>query len=143
MAFQLDTSGVVWITTPGSTAYNLTWDRLSPFTQGYIEALLRDLHESGVRVGRYAPVAFSDLAPATLAWIMDDCGKWQREWSPSGNLTSHEQGVYLWNLRQADKGSRGIGFPPLTPYLGNDGKIYLGKLNHNTLALHQMGVAFL
>lgn len=112
--FKLDTSGIVRVNTPfvGRDPDSLTrdrpvmvggpvqWGHLSPFTQGYIEALARsnfeavaampsDNDETGIckwcgrnNNGEPDPcsddcprqrIAFADLAPETLARIIADC----------------------------------------------------------------------
>lgn len=74
--FHLDTSGRVDHVHPGNgRTYQVDWPELDAFTQGYIEALFftnasysyDELYEKG----------FSDLAPETLAAIIDDCAKFQ------------------------------------------------------------------
>jgi len=107
--FTHNTSGVVRIyTIPDAgtpTLRRWRWEDLDPFTQGYIEAM-------GVGT-------FSDLAPETLAAILKDCERFQKY---SGKPRTHLYGGIMWK-------QRGFGmlpqYPPLTPYLGDDGKVYL------------------
>jgi hypothetical protein len=132
----MDTSGRVECAASFQPLGWAIWSDLDPFTQGYIEALFASEQAELWEGAGYKPArpddprvneqwGFPDLAPETLARIVEDCAKWRREWSPSGELTKAQQGDYLWRLRQADKGSRAIGFPPLTAYLGDDGKVHL------------------
>jgi hypothetical protein len=66
-------------------------------------------------------VGFSDLAPETLAAILKDCEALsvtiEGEFEPDS-----EDGDHAWKVRQS--GLWGA-YPPLTPYLGDDGKVYL------------------
>lgn len=121
MAFQLDTSGSVGIVTAapqgGSYCQTVWWRNLSPFAQGYVEALFASLDDDiGAELGvlnRKSP-AFSDLAPETLARIIADCEEWQR-WRGF-------EGGAVWRARQAGE-LADMGFPPLTVQLGDDGKV--------------------
>jgi hypothetical protein len=183
--FEFDTSGAVYCaggfkahTPPKSLIF---WPELSPFVQGYVEALLSALNtdrkpiatavmvdvleavrvaegwtwrEGDSRVGRVSaryeikadpgnnryvatprPLGFSDLAPETLARIMEDCERIQtRPISATHNWgTNTLAGKMFWRDRAT--GFAGLGleprirysevFPPLTVYLGDDGKVYL------------------
>lgn len=79
--FQLDTSGRVearaTVATPNPTDYpqGLAFGDLDAFTQGYIEALFFTETESAL----HGECGFSDLAPDSLASIIDDCEAFQRE----------------------------------------------------------------
>lgn len=76
------------------------------------------------------PFGFSDLAPETLARIMEDCERYithakrkehdQRFFRDNAGL-----GEVFWAVRQTDKAVWAYVFRPLTPYLGEDGKVYL------------------
>ena len=146
--FHLDTSGRVDHVHPGNgRTYQVDWPELDTFTQGYIEALFftdasdsdDELYEKG----------FSDLAPETLAAIIDDCAKFQAvtEADLAGaNDIDHqcgetEAGRDFWYTRNG----HGCGFwdgdwpepyataltdackafRSLDAYLGDDGKVYL------------------
>lgn len=92
LQFELDTSGAVepldrmdpvLHSRPG-----YMWDDLSPFCQGYIEALFWTNTEGSREAGTYDPengsalpeeAGFSDLAPETLALIIADCEAFQAE----------------------------------------------------------------
>lgn len=50
MEFKMDTSGRVETVAGSGTALNYyTWDRLSPFVQGYVEAMIADLYKPEAR----------------------------------------------------------------------------------------------
>lgn len=122
MTFQLDTSGAVAATEahdPAGLSLIWHWDDLSPFVQGYVGAVLRAADVTpGVPHDRY--VAFSDLAPETLARIIADCEGLQSRlprWTERGDA-----GSVFWSERQ-DGQWIGYGFPPLTIQLGDDGKV--------------------
>lgn len=66
------------------------------------------------------PLAFHHLAPETLTRIMEDCEAARRQPYPGGPYT---RGDWFWDDRQAGRLART--FPPLAPYLGDDGKVYL------------------
>jgi hypothetical protein len=133
--FILDTSGAV--TTEGSDANTrpVTFDRLDPFTQGYIEALFfteeESLCEESDGARRMPDVAintatmesrfvggdsfgFADLAPETLARIIADCAAFREtlDWRAfvadrNGNHASDEQaGHDFWLTRNG----HGTGF---------------------------------
>lgn len=144
--FQLDTSGAVE-RPAGYTRWGvdraLTWEDLSPFVQGYVEAAIKSLGRvarcpvccSTGTVVRYKrpPMSitcgqcdgagkefarFRFLAPETLALILKDC-----EAATEGRLDgSAKHGCWLWQDRN---NSVCRGFPPLTPTLADDGKVYL------------------
>lgn len=130
----LDTSGVIVMHSP-AFAY-VTWPDLAPFVQGYIEAML----EGGalrMTVARYRSgdtfCGFSDLAPETLARIIGDCERVEAVF-PGASLTA-EDGRRILGHRMAgfpgplatDDALRAA-LPPLTPYLGEDGLIYLREV---------------
>lgn len=119
MTFQLDTTGNVYDNRIGNVAGKaLTrWSDLSPFAQGYIEALFASIGGKleivpfmGMRPEPFA-VGFSDLAPETLARIIADCEA--RAWLDT-------DGKWFWISRQ--NGNLDA-FPPLTVQLGDDGKV--------------------
>lgn len=130
--FTLDTSGRVPVAYP-YLGYDWTWEALTPFTQGYVEALFASMDRRGppdwaicnngkTREGyKSALVGFSDLAPETLARIIADCAARQASKADCVQPTK-DGGRSFWTRRQA--GDRPA-FPPLTPYLGDDGKVYL------------------
>jgi hypothetical protein len=116
--FTLDTSGAVVDARP---AYQprLLWKHLSPFTQGYIEALIQDIEWPDPAEGfgpSSAIVRFSDLAPEALALILKDCADVRRR---HDRLTD---GGAFWRERKTQDWPQ---FPPLTPYLSGDGKVHL------------------
>lgn len=97
-----------------------SWYSLSPFTQGYVEAVFAS--ENDPAVG-----GFSDLAPETLARIIADCEEFavfarklnQKE--VTAFVSTFHWGATFWNYRQADRWPNA--FPPLTVELGDDGKV--------------------
>lgn len=129
MTFQLDTSGKVsmvdlepkmaW----GDRDDQISWSGLSPFTQGYIEALLSD----ALPLFNIAtPSAFSDLAPETLARIIADCEAFTVANMADG-FADEQAGRDFWSAR-ADGWHDTLGMidgdcPPLTVQLGDDGKV--------------------
>lgn len=153
MSFQLDTSGSVlrphptpedlsgaWASTP------VQWSDLSPFTQGYIEAVLRSVRkgcdhcegrgEVGGWLGQTAESggyysepcedcvpAFSDLAPETLAQIIADCEARLAQYSVSRDGAEDiERGRRFFNRRQ-EGWREANGFTPQTIQLCDDGKV--------------------
>lgn len=134
MAFTLDTSGVVEfphgpVLEGGLRRHRaVTWSDLTPFAQGYFteqartlwESLDADIREAMERGG--FSLAFTDWAPETLAAILKDCEYRGPGISP-GLAQTREGGAYFWERRNTPPGLRA--FPPLTPYLGDDGCVYL------------------
>lgn len=123
MAYALDTSGTVHAV-PGGPAkqgthhpVDLDWCDLSPFVQGYVEALFAD--EGGVLsllLERYAhegvQVRFDDLAPETLARIVADCEAAAPAEPRAYNADAlRKMGADLW--RRSGK----------TVQIGDDGKV--------------------
>lgn len=139
-AVKFDTSGAVLVPhrTPEDAAGRwasdpVQWSDLSPFTQGYIEALFAEnypaLHEAAwqrlILPPAHVRVAFSDLAPETLARIIADCGLACRE--GDGRM----EGIDYWNRRQA--GEYLTTRPPLTVQLGDDGKVRFADATGETV----------
>jgi hypothetical protein len=139
MSTSLDTSGIVncWFENRlGVNVGPTYWTDLDAFSRGYIEALFDSAglaivdHWGGGEDDcdeRFA--GFSDLAPSTLAAILKDCAaenaipKEGRVMGVAGGV-DREAGRDFWKWRQKGVWADGR-FPPLTPYLGDDGKIYL------------------
>lgn len=116
--FKLDTSGQVIV-----NQTRIMWSDLGPGTQGFTEAVISALIDHEMERARRAygrafvsmpPLGwdFSDLAPETLARIM--------EIAPSRPGATAEDGVIFWREQQEGQFE---GFPPLTVYLGDDGKV--------------------
>jgi hypothetical protein len=140
-AFELDTPGFVLqpsehYVDEGPCA--VRWSDLTPFCQGYVEALFAALRTGDI--GHWpdhlaAKIGFKYLAPETLARIIDDCGAMR---ATGQALPDHYVGEMFWRRRQAgdwkvaQRAAGGLGpvpaFPPLTPYLGDDGKVYLREV---------------
>lgn len=127
----LDTSGIV--KGPFNCTGYADWDDLTLFAQGYVEALFSDgvSLTNGAMIPR-VPLGFSDIAPETLARIMKDC---ERALTTQLWGNSAVDGRLFWSERTEELFSGFWGgqqtllcedlFPPLTPYLGGDGKVYL------------------
>ena len=141
--FHLDTSGRVDHVHPGNgRTYQVDWPELDTFTQGYIEALFftdasdsdDELYEKG----------FSDLAPETLAAIIDDCAKFQAldAWKGADRFpddarggrdfwyTRNGHGCGFWDGDWSEPYATSLttaskAFRSLDAYLGDDGKVYL------------------
>ncbi len=112
--FQLDTSG--FVENPDSERDPWVWEDLTPFAKGYVEALFRRFDTCNIEAkpewghrwsstGRCercgVPItgenntptlAFSDLAPATLARIIADCEL--KAATLAGPLTAQDGGAY-------------------------------------------------
>ena len=128
MSFQLDTSGAVSMGSehgPQFAGVNMVWSDLSPFTQGYVEALFLS-GGSGI----WRAYGFSILAPEALARIIAD----ETTYLDLPGL--HMEGCKLggqkaWIQRQAGWPVAPFGMvdeyrsalPPLTVQLGDDGKV--------------------
>ena len=139
MAYQLDTSGTVWLPSWDENGQVIAgglawfWHTLDPFMQGYVEALFADLRQGYAHVCDDANdtllKGFSDLAPATLARIVEDCAK-ARVRFPGWGFRAL-QGRCFYEDRQsgfAEEAHRSWlieRFLPLTPYLADDGKVHL------------------
>ena len=126
MTFQFDTSGVVYVLVPGCvTERPRVWPDLSPFVQGYVEALFAGWKNEGktfeaFKTRGYRPLGFRDLAPETLARITEDC-----ELFGSDGFNEAAYGRAFWADRHLGGFPWSTDFPPQTPYLGDDGKVYL------------------
>jgi len=130
MGAQLDTSGEVMLSiakgVPAEIAGGHRWSDLTPFCQGYIEAMpWAALIQGDDGDGLYWVPRFSDLAPATLSRIIEDCEADQDQGLRLGGLedrSSMKAGRLFWQERQS---GNLFDCQPLTPYLGDDGLIYL------------------
>jgi len=119
MTFQLDTSGRVECSASFQPLGWTIWSDFTPFTQGYIEALFASIEYPAAQDTAYLPKAFSDLAPATLARIIEDCAV--ELFSRDGDEDLRVEGEAFWDERQDSL--RHPNFPPLTVHLGDDGKV--------------------
>lgn len=106
----------------GSGLTKVTWSSLTPFVQGNITALIESQSVGGNHIGclqtPYGEIhrlAYSDLAPETLARIMEDCAA-----LAEGRNLSVSDGIRFWHARQ--HGLR-VAFPPLTVIFCDDGKV--------------------
>jgi hypothetical protein len=156
--FTLDTSGYVQCPAPNQkpneSAGCWFWSDLSPFAQGYVEAMFSDLIDdredirgiiSAIEYGgntgtkesapnalrrykRLLTLGFRDIAPETLALILRDCTNYGHGYSTNAKWRERPNaGADFWRQRQQGLYGEGRGnaFPPLTPCLGDDGKVYL------------------
>lgn len=136
MTFQLDTSGSVIlprVDAGDGALYRepISWADLTPFTQGYIEALFEALgpYNWMDEQGGAWPSKFSDLAPETLARIIADCEAVQKR--VADRLFVCPDGATFWTQRQTrfarvgaeDRGWAVAHFPPQTVQLCDDGKV--------------------
>jgi hypothetical protein len=143
--FTLDTSGFVQHPREnGVEVFRTThWPDLSPFAQGYVEALFESMGPRGWAVpegATWRDARFSDLAPETLAAILRDCEELERTMtSLEPEVTdnrirgmqfwaSRQSGFHMrWSLHQKEMVKR---FPPLTPYLDDTGHVRLREDGH-------------
>lgn len=136
MTLQLDTSGLVraapgtWFNCNGARHGALQFGTLSPFTQGYIEALFAGIEYPAAQDTAYLPKGFSDLAPETLARIIAD----ERTYLTLPGFDMEGStfiGQKAWVQRQAGWPVAPFGLvdeyraalPPLTVQLGDDGMV--------------------
>ena len=146
---ELDTSGVVMIEFAPGCDQLVTWERLAPFTQGYVEALFADGIRDGyeetaesatprhVLAGRVLHLGFSDLAPATLQRIMEDCEAYKER------FTATTQRTEMFGAHFESRRRRGLytdfGFPPQTLILAEDGLIYARETAGRQAIAHATG----
>lgn len=143
-----DTSGGVgpmpgWYKPVPTSNRFIFWEDLSPFAQGYVEALWRAFcddendrrSEMRGHVNRSIPAekdyGFSDLAPEALDMILRDCEALAAAVSsPSyNNRNSRIMGEGCWEARQKREPAYAArGFPPLRISLNEDGKVALELL---------------
>ena len=130
--FEVDTTGTVIckasVFPVGEQHMIVKWSDLTPFMQGYVEAMLQPheaLHYS--LTDRFA--GFSDLAPETLARIIADCEAYQAAHHSAlegldgprrPDSTHQKDGAMFWHWRNKPGA---ISYSPLTVTLGDDGKI--------------------
>lgn len=79
----------------------------------------------------YKTVGFSDLAPATLERIIEDCEQFVAYSRDVCKVDGYEQspsdGRWFWDSRQREEW-KDKNFPPLTITLGFDGLIYFKEV---------------
>lgn len=153
--FILDTSGEVpaayGVPALDTLPERIEFRHLDAFTQGYIEALF--FTDSGPEDGELGEAGFSDLAPETLARIIEDCAAFQRDNAKALEAvfsrpmfrrnvnTPTETGRDLWYTRNGHVCGFWDGdwpepyatlfteaakaFGNVDSYLGDDGKVYL------------------
>jgi hypothetical protein len=123
-AFTLDASGEINVSVDDAThldhAGSYVWSDLTPFAQGYVEAMFIWGRENiDLEASRWRDnIGFSDLAPETLARIIADTDMTRGQYPERLSW----QGAQWFMHRQAN----GCGWaPPLTVTLGDDGKVRL------------------
>lgn len=156
--FILDTSGAV-LETREAYMPRILWKHLDAFTQGYIEALFFTETAPGVSTEEWQAtedhdegsipddVAFADLAPASLATIIEDCRAFQEanaealEAAYSSEAVAYDEahaGHDYWLTRNGhgagfwDRGLGAIGdtlsaaarYSEVYVCLGDDGRVY-------------------
>lgn len=117
------------------SAPELRLEDLTPFAQGYVEALLASLRVgdwSGSLMGPNGGVRlaldFSDLAPEARAQIIADCASFENIAAGLDQKTGAVEGRRFWNGRQSGlSGAFGAAFPPQTLHLGDDGKVRFAR----------------
>lgn len=130
--FTLDMPGYVQIEAPYTLeVIRLRFRDLSPFEQGYVEAMKNDRrmlsYFDDARMLDWHDWAFSDLAPETLSVIRRDCAALVSP--PYVFASGAEAGRFCWEWRQRGWRNTSGGptlretFPPLTIYLGDDGLV--------------------
>lgn len=107
------------------------WEDLTPFQQGYVEALFAEVPpalvpngdpETGESWDEEDPRGFSDLSPEALAMILADCDRQALVYTD--RTPDQTDGRIFWSGRQHNV-LRSRGFPPLTPYLSDEGRVCL------------------
>lgn len=138
---SFDRSGVVRLpqTVPptGTWSRARTWEDLTPFAQGYVEALFTSLRKGDI--GHWPDalarkIGFKDLAPEALAMILRDC-KNAEGWLCQGNMAARgliaSEGGRFWSERQRgewmDKPEY-VRYAPLRIYLNDAGKVMLAEI---------------
>jgi len=133
--FTLDTSGVVLMPPIDGVSHthppHWRWSDLSPFAQGYVEALMREnyaeLHRAAWQHLILPPddvrVGFSDLHPEARAMILKACNAVEEVYTELFQPDAlRRMGARFWERRQQGLFTL---FPPLRVYLDDDGKVRL------------------
>lgn len=132
MPLLLDVTGAVVTEHNGDqdTKETVFWSDISPFAQGYVEGAKQafptlQLSEAlkGARGYRGCPSialdwTFGHLSPEAIALILKDCDAARKRRIADTALG----GKIFWSERQA---GRIRAFPPLTPFLSDDGRVHL------------------
>lgn len=143
-SFTLDTTGTVSAHALGYAGV-WSWSDLSPFVQGYVGAMFAgayqtldtsyalDQWDAGASdaLAPYRP-RFSDLDPSALALILRDCEAASGIYfsAPRNIEAQHNFGALFWRDRQARSfrtSATRERFPPLHPYLSDEGRVCLRK----------------
>lgn len=145
--FKLDTSGEVELTAGGALSAHYTWTDLSPFAQGYVEALFDGFYRQEQAKARdhfprvseaFARYGFSDLSPEALALILKDCEVYERHY-PMKPFAEYRRarGAAFWAERNSGKRTSDwspVHFYPQAVSLGDDGKIHLSPSHEHGAA---------
>lgn len=102
------------------------WNKLTPFTQGYINGLIDNLliereTDSKGQTLRERWAEFFDLAPETLAQVVEDCANAYHLCPGVSDDGDRRAGRGFWNVRQSNAIARR--FPALTVCINDDGKV--------------------
>ena len=129
MGFNLDTPGAVDIpNSGGQVRRGRLWSDLSPFAQGTLTAATEELQRQldAQKHGLWVRVGFANWSPEALAMILADCKAYASRPFGTKDVTDvrpiREAGTGFWSRRQNRYYDA---FPPLPPYLGDDGKVHL------------------
>lgn len=136
MTFQIDTSGVFHCPDSRFMACDgaIYWEKLPPFTQGYIEAMLnpaddatRTYQVGAVQVHQH-PAGFSDLDPTAVGQIMADCEAIAAK--RGDNYLPNEDAVNAGRVAWVDRQNGDLlycygEFGPLTVFLNDARKVCL------------------
>ncbi len=100
------------------------WSDITPFAQGYVEALFESLSPAFRSGPKSSQFGFSDLSPEALGMILKDCEAHEKAYPlQAHDPRRHNRGLNFWRNRQAGMWTNS-GFPPLTSYLGATGPDY-------------------
>lgn len=127
-SFTLDTSGLV--DDPEGWGI-LEWSDLSPFAQGYVEALFESVvpvRDDGATVERcvWEVAGFRHLSPEAVEMILRDCELWEQTRAPCAIEADADDGRELWRHRQANESA--YLFPPYRIFLSDEGKVCLEEV---------------
>lgn len=117
---KVDTSGAVWVDPVECPGVGWLWSDLTPFQQGYVRAAFASFRMGDIGHWPDAEarkIGFRHLHPSTLAAMLKDCEEWVARCGPEMGAG---HGRDFWEDRNV---ARSIRFPPVTLYLGDDGRV--------------------